>query len=325
MKYEFNYYKDEDFYTIEDLILKSYKWENPIWSISRHEFCKGLHPSFTGNYKAWEHTIGVYRENEAIVACVINEGTYQGEAFFLFDSKERAQDKELLREMISYAKTHNSSPEDDGKKRAVQLFCPQWNKVLQTQLEEHGFILQDWKETLYIKPFRKNKYEVKLPEGYKIVDGKETPDFYLSNTHRFSFGYGGDNYACEHGLQAFHELRKMKHYNPYLDLCILDPQNRPVAMAIIWLNKSLDYCELEPLGVVWWERRKGLGTAILNEATNRVLELYPDCKGMTGGNQDFYPNIGYEKVSEDLVYKWEISVHPSWDKESFTERYADKI
>ena len=325
MKYKFSYYKEEDFFAIEELIIKSYKWENPIWSLSRHLFSKGLHPSFTGNYKAWEHTVGVYREKDTIVSCVINEGTYQGEAFFLFDSKERAQDKELLREMISYAKTHNSAPEHEGKKRVVQLFCPQWNKVLQSGLEEAGFIKQDWKEALYVKPFTKNKLEVKLPQGYKIVDGKETPDFYLSNTHRYSFGYGGDNYACEHGAKAFNELRKMRHYNPYLDLCILDKQSRPVAMAIIWCNKELNYCELEPLGVVWWERRKGLGTAILNEATNRVLELYPDCKGMTGGNQDFYPNIGYEKTSEDLVYKWEISVHPSWDKESFTERYADKI
>ena len=44
-------------------------------------------------------------------------------------------------------------------------------------------------------------------------------------------------------------------------------------MAIIWYDESMPYCELEPLGVVRWERRKGIAAAILHEAANRNLMI----------------------------------------------------
>ncbi len=325
MQYEFTYYKEQDFYKIEKLILASYDWEYPLWGMSRHEFSKGLHPEFTGHFHAWEHTVGVYRLDGEIVACVINEGNYNGEAFFLFDTKERAQENELLEAMIKFARTHNCAVSDDRKKRIIRLFVPEWNKVLHEKFVKSGFTLEDWTEDLYILDFKQNQYDVKLPEGYSFADGNTTPDFYLSNTHRFSFGYDGNDHACEHGEQAFHELRQMKHYKKNLDLCVLDTQKKPVAMAIFWYDEAMPYCELEPLGVVWWERRRGIATAILHEGANRVLELFPNCKGMTGGSQTFYQRIGYEKKDSAYVYRWEISVHPSWEKESFEERYADKI
>lgn len=64
--------------------------------MSRQEFTKGLHPAFTGHYHAFEHTVGVYKEDGKIVAVVMNEGNYDGEVFFLFDSQERGEEKELL-------------------------------------------------------------------------------------------------------------------------------------------------------------------------------------------------------------------------------------
>ena len=103
MSYEFSFYKDEDFDEIEQIILASYQWDYPVWGLSRHEFTKGLHPAFTGNYNAWYDTVGVYRENGKVAACAINEGNYDGEVFFLFDSKERGEDKDLLRDMIKFA------------------------------------------------------------------------------------------------------------------------------------------------------------------------------------------------------------------------------
>jgi predicted N-acetyltransferase YhbS len=93
----------------------------------------------------------------------------------------------------------------------------------------------------------------------------------------------------------------MKHYRRDLDLCVLDEHKRPVAMAIIWYDEAMPYCELEPLGVVWWERRKGIATAILHEAANRVKNMFQNCGGMLGGNQEFYRRIGYEKKAYFLI------------------------
>lgn len=325
MRYEFSYYRDEDFDEIEQLILASYHWEYPVWGLARHEFSRGLHPAFTGHYHAWHHTVGIYRDNGKVAACVINEGHYNGEAFFLFDSKERGEDRELLKEMIRFAKTHASRVEADGRTKALDLYIPAWNTVLKELALESGFRETDWGEELYILPFGNEEYNVKLPEGYSFADGNTVPDFYLSNTHRFSFSYGGETHACEHGEQAFHDLRKMKHYRKELDLCVLDEYKRPVAMAIIWYNEEMPYCELEPLGVVWWERRKGIATAILHEAANRVKKMFPNCNGMLGGNQEFYRRIGYERKAYIPKYHWELEVFISWEKESYDKDYAKEV
>lgn len=325
MCYEFSFYKDENFDEIEQLVLASYQWEYPVWGLSRHEFSRGLHPAFTGHYHAWCHTVGIYRENGKVVACVINEGNYNGEAFFLFDSKERGEERELLGEMIKFAKTHLTKVEEDRRTKSLNLYVPTWNTTLKEMVMQSGFHEMVWGEELYILPFEKKQFDVKLPEGYTFADGNTVPEFYLSNTHRLSFGYGGDDHACEHGEQAFYDLRKMKHYRKNLDLCVLDKQKRPVAMAIIWYDENMPYCELEPLGVVWWERRKGIATAILHEAANRVHLMFPKCSGMLGGNQPFYNKIGYEKKAFVPLYHWELEVFISWEKESYDKDYSKEV
>lgn len=46
MSITFKYYTDEDFLKIEELILKSYAWGNPIWGLSPHEFGRGVHSAW---------------------------------------------------------------------------------------------------------------------------------------------------------------------------------------------------------------------------------------------------------------------------------------
>lgn len=137
----------------------------------------------------------------------------------------------------------------------------------------------------------REEYEVRLPEGYTFADGHTTPDFYLSNVHRAAFANSGTSRAGEHGEQAFHELRAMRYYRKDLDVCVLDPMGRPVAMGMLWYDERMPYCELEPLGVVWWERRKGIATALLHELSNRIRKADPQCGGMTGGSQPFYAEL----------------------------------
>lgn len=314
MKYRFNFYQEEDFKEIEELVLAAYGWEYPIWGLSRHEFSRGLHPAFTGIPRAWERTVGVWRAGEKIAACAINEGNDEGDVFFLFDSKERAQEEALLMEMLYFAKTTMSSVRENRITSYVNLRIPEWNTTLRAAAEKAGFRKTDWKEKINILPFPDKKFEVRLPEGYSFADGRTTPDFYLSNVHMAAFHYGIS--TVKEGEKAFHDLRRMKHYQAKLDLCILDPAKRPVAMALIWYDEKMPYCELEPLGVVWWERRKHLATAILHEASNRVMELYPRCQGMLGGDQPFYEKTGYVTKAEVPVFEWKADIYPSWDERS---------
>ena len=325
MKYACSYYQDKDFETIEQLVLNTYQWEHPVWNLSRHEFCKGLHPAFTGFRNAWAHTVGVFRENGQVVACVINEGTYDGEQFFLFDSQARAQDRDLISGMIRFAKTNGSGIASNRKTRSATIPVSQWNTVLADMLGLNGFKKEDRTDVHLILPFPESPFPVTLPDGYTFADGTETPAFFLSNVHRHSFAYGPEGTACEHGVEAFTELRTMKHYRSDLELCVLDPGGLPVAMGIIWMDERMPYCELEPLAVVWWERRNGLGTTLLHELSNRVMRLYPRCTGMLGGDQSFYSRIGYEKQAEASRFHWETDVIISWEKESFELDYRKEV
>lgn len=323
MKYKFSYYTQDDFDEIEKMIINSYSWDYPIYGVSRLEFCSGLHPKFLGIERTMERGSGIFRLNGRIVSAAVNEVNASGDAFFLFDSKERSQDKELIELMIFFAQTGMSHKEQNGKSRYVNLRVPQWNTVLEECVKKHGFEKQGWSESNLIKTFDPENLDTVLPEGYRYADGHETPLFFLSNTHMHSFNYGFDR--IKEAEAAFQGIRNRKLYKPEFELCIIDPWGRPVAMAILWYTEGMPYCELEPLGVVWWERRKKLGSKLLDEAFRRLHAAHPECRSMLGGDQMFYQKIGYEKKSENFIYSWKIDIYPSWEKESENLDYRKSL
>lgn len=315
MKYKFEFYNETYYDDVERLILASYQWDYPAYGISRMHFSHGLHPQMHGIHNAWQRSCGIFKLEEQVVACVINEGEDCGDVFFLFDSEARSKEKELIHEMIHFAKMYGSTVDERrGSKRHVTIMVPSWNKVLMECTLQSGFVKEEYQERVLIRPFEQKPFSVELPEGYSFVDGNQSSAIIRSIVHSAGFHYGLK--SGKNADLAFEELRNEKNYGPDLDLVILDAQNRPVAMAIIWMNANMPYCELEPLCVAWWERRKGLATQILNEASNRVMKKYNNCKGMTGGDQEFYEKIGFESKGTTEAYRWEVDVYPSWDAKS---------
>lgn len=314
MSYKFAFYTNDYFDKIQQMILDSYQWDFPVFGISRMEFAAYLHPYFIGMNSVWERTCGVWFDENKIIACAINEANDEGDAFFIFDNRKRAEDSLLIEEMIFFAKTTMSTVSDDGITRSVTLHIPQWNSTLKNIAKKSGFINNNWDDKLLILPFGDKDFQVKLPDGYVFVTGDEVPPFYAANVHMAAFNYSIK--SVKDGEKAFTDLRNAPHYNPKLSLYILDSQKRPVAFANIWYCEKMPYCELEPLRVAWWERRKGLATAILYEAVNRVKKLFPQCKGMTGGDQIFYEKIGFVEKARCEQYKWQTEIYPSWDKRS---------
>lgn len=321
-KYTFKFYTEELSDEIERLIFAGYGWEYPVYGLSRYEFCKYLHPDFIGIRNVLERTAGLFYCDGRLVACAIDEAAGGGDCFFLFESKEYAQDEELLRMMLRHACTVMTSVDDDHVTRFVSLRIPQWNTLLLKLALENGFKKEGWSESQLVLPFDGKRFDSSLPQGYTFADGTQVPEFFAANVHSFSFNYGMGSRSG--GETAFSQLRKAKHYNPKLDLYILDMDGKPVSMARIWYDERMPYCELEPMGVAWWERRKHLATAILHEAANRVMELYPNCAGMLGGDQPFYEKIGYEEKADTPIYRWEMSVYPSWEERSESRKYSEE-
>ncbi|GKX66522.1 GNAT family N-acetyltransferase [Inconstantimicrobium mannanitabidum] len=304
MSISFRYYVDDDFLKLEELVLKSYEWGKPAWGFSRHEFCRGVHSAWANVKDNWRHIVGVWEEDNKVVSAVICEGVWHGDAFFLFDSLERQRDSELLKSMFHHAETHLSCFTKDykDKTRYLHLVIPPEYDMVKKMAKERGYQVTQNAERSLILPFSEKKFAVVLPEGYTIADGNQTEDFWLSNTHMFSFNYTLP--TSETGEKGFHDLRKMPGYKPELDLCMLDEEGKPVGIAIIWYNERMPYCELEPLGVTWWSRRKGIATALIYEAANRIMDKAPQCKGMLGGDQQFYWDLGFKVEAIHEIWDW---------------------
>ncbi|MCB2288536.1 GNAT family N-acetyltransferase [Clostridium sp. CS001] len=307
MSISFRYYRDEDFLKLEKLILTSYQWGNPPWGLSHHEFSRGVHSAWANIVGNWRHTVGIWHDDGDIIAAVICEGVWNADGFFLFDSIERQRDRDLLESMFHHAETHLScftrgTKDYENKTRRLHLVIPPEYDLVKKMVNERGYTLSEDANRALILPFPEKKFDIVLPEGYTIADGNQTPDFFLSNSHMFSFNYTLPTY--ETGEIGFHDLRTMPGYKPELDLCILDKEGKPVGFAIIWYNEKMPYCELEPLGVVWWCRREGIAKALICEAANRVMKMAPKCRGMLGGDQKFYLDLGFKVETVNEVWNW---------------------
>jgi len=303
----FRYYTDEDFLKLEEFILASYAWGNPSWGLSRHEFCRGVHVAWANVKDNWRHTVGIWEEDGNIISAVICEGVWNADGFFLFDSLERQRDSGLLERMFHHAETHLScfrrcTEDYENKTRHLQVVIPPEYDFVKKMAKERGYTLSQEVDRSLILPLLGKKFDVVLPVGYKIADGNQTPDFFLSNSHMFSFNYTLP--TAETGEIGFHNLRKMPGYKPELDLCVLDREGKPVGSAIIWYNEKMPYCELEPLGVVWWCRRKGIARALIYEAANRIMKMAPQCRGMSGGDQSFYWDLGFKVETNNEIWEW---------------------
>jgi predicted N-acetyltransferase YhbS len=314
----FKYYEDKDFYTLEQFILNSYTYDVPAWGLARHEFCRALHPDFKNTHHMWTESMGVFLDNGNIISAVISEGAYDGDAFFLFDSKARGEDIELLKRMVKFAITHLYKIESDNIQRTLHLYVPNWHTTLRDLVLSMGFTKEDYEEASMHIDTPNEPFIVKLPEGYHF-NTNPVPAFYLSHVHRHAFGY--ELPYAEQGSTAFSKLRTMRHYDPKLEVVVLDNDGRPVAFGIGWMDESMPYAELEPLGVVWWERRKGLGKAVIYELCNRIKAKYPHVKSMTGGDQPFYAAIGFKTKSTTPRYQFQMKIYKSWDARSKTENY----
>lgn len=305
MPFQFRYYKDSDYLAVRKLVIASYQWSVPAWGLSRHEFSAGLHPTFLNGVSCWRHSNGLWFDGDHLAACVISEGNYDGDAFFLFDSASRMTDQDLLDRMFFHAQTHLARYDSATGERILTMHIPNQCPLLREFAKHRGYRSDGRVDRQMILPFSSQAFDVELPPGFEFSDGHRTPAFFLSNVHAFSFQYGQP--YVETGEQAFAALRQMPAYRPELELTVIDPEGKPAGIAIVWYDPALPYCELEPLGVVWWHRRQGIAKALIHEAANRVLKLGP-CRGMLGGDQAFYEALGFVHEASDEFWIWRRKV-----------------
>jgi ribosomal protein S18 acetylase RimI-like enzyme len=307
MEYSFLYYTDEYFDQIEKLILDSYSFGFPAYQYNQLQFDRGIHSAWANNKANWEQTTGLWFENQMLVAVAISMGAWQGDAFFIFDHYDRADDKMLLKKMFHHVETHMScfkgNQPYEERTRYLKLTVPPELTKVRELAEDRGYVKAGQGSKINILPFDGTLFHYELGDGYTIADGNSVPPFYSANAHMFSFNYTLP--TANNIKSGFEDLKRMKGYDPELDLVALDSEGKPVGLGIIWCNKTMQFCELEPLGVAWWCRRRGIARALIYELANRVMKKYPACQGMIGGDQQFYWDLGFLTEAENEVWKWE--------------------
>jgi ribosomal protein S18 acetylase RimI-like enzyme len=105
---------------------------------------------------------------------------------------------------------------------------------------------------------------VTLPEGFVIKPLEtlgEMREFHRAVKAVFGF---------EDSVEVYRIVQRAPSYVPELDLLLLSAGGEVAAFCTAWLDGASGIAELEPVGTVPDYRTRGLGRALLAEATNRL-------------------------------------------------------
>lgn len=297
----FSFYKPDDFGRVYQFLRNCEASDELPYDRVRFQFCLTLHTDFVDNglQGGFERTCGTWQDQAGIVAMVLTEGgTRWGETFFAFRASSD-KTSALLRRMCDFAERFTSKVSADRKSNSFNLCIPEDDQILAEFLAVRGYQKTTNRQRLLIKDYPAIAEPVELPAGFAIRDARTVSPFYTALAHNHAFRY---TQANDGGERGFAKLRTSPDYRPELDLVLFDPEGQPAGLANFWVSEKSNQAILEPLGIVWWYRRLGLGKTLITEGINRTRIL--GCDRLTGGDQPFYWDLGFTCRKEYYFWQW---------------------
>ncbi len=295
----FSFYTPADFGRVYHFLRAHRSHDNWPYERVRFQFCLALHPALRGVYGGHERTCGLWQDENGIVSLVLTEGgTCWEETFFAFRSEQDRTDS-LLHRMCSFAERFTSRVSEDRTSSRYQLCVADGDERLAALLAQRGYQRTENHSRVMVKPYPAQPEEVVLPQGFVIRDARTVPAFYYALAHSHSFRYNQDDNG---GLAGFEAIRTMPDYRPELDLIVLDEEGQPAGLANFWVSEKSPTASMEPLGTVWWQRRMGLGKALITEGINRTRAY--GCTALVGGDQPFYWSLGFAPQATYTNWAW---------------------
>jgi GNAT superfamily N-acetyltransferase len=143
-----------------------------------------------------------------------------------------------------------------------------------------------------------------VPDGYRLTTMAEYGDFASrSAAHRSAFR------PSRFTDRVYRTVREETSWRADLDCVVLRPDGEVAAYALGWLDERNRLGELEPVGVLRSEQRKGLGGAVCLYALQRLKEAGADTAlvGSRGddahpGPRALYESIGFRELWRYLVF-----------------------
>ena len=225
------------------------------------------------------HRFALWEEDGEVVAFCWCESRI-GQVFFNLSEGYEF----LIPQMMEHAKERLRA--DDGK---LQMMVYESQKALLEEVKKQGY-KEVWREECGILDFEKNALEVMLPEGYVFEDAEKVDMQKLTDMCWRGFDNEGESPG---GAEYNYHTIAAPHATPELDVLIKTTDGEYVCFAGMWWVPENKLAYLEPLCTVPEHRHKGLASAALSELYRRTSKL--GATHMTGGDNEFYFNLGFEK------------------------------
>jgi len=168
---------------------------------------------------------------------------------------------ELIEPMLDYAEARYL---EKGSTESLMIEAMESNVARCDLLKSRGYTLYSGHFIHRHKPLDPSVIEpVNLPPGYsiKLLTRGDLPQ-YLQAVFAV-FGRSGT-------VESDPFLTQAPSYVPELDLMVMSDQNEVAAFCTVWIDPVNHYAEFEPVGTVPSFQKRGLGSALLAEACNRL-------------------------------------------------------
>ncbi|MBO4678119.1 MAG: GNAT family N-acetyltransferase [Lachnospiraceae bacterium] len=216
----------------------------------------------------------------------------------------------LAGDMIDYAETAYPKFEDP-----TDLVLVSSQRALIEEVKKRGYE-QVYEETSHVFDFRLGKLDYPLPEGYHFVEPAQSDPLKVAkclwdgfNSTEFGPFVNWDVPTKNGGLSP-HELYQnvlgatiapSPHATYDYNVIIADENDDYVCFSGMWWVEKNKLAYMEPLCTVPGHQHKGLAAAALSRHDRNLRPL--GAVLMTGGGNEFYKKIGYQKSHTELYFR----------------------
>ncbi len=209
--------------------------------------------------------------------------------------------RDLAEPMLTWAEARWAQDGDTGKALAIEVSAS--NPFLERLLASHGYAKPEEHYIRREKPLENSRAEsVNLPGGF-YVKPIETPAELVA-FHRAVEAV----FRFQDSVEVYRVLQQAPSYVPELDLILLSPEGQIASFCTVWLDRENNVAEFEPVGTVPVFRQRGLGTALLVKASNRLREAGCRTATVYSWSESTAANrlyVGAGLEVRDKLYAWQ--------------------
>jgi mycothiol synthase len=293
--------RHDDLFRIGTLIRRAYTqvpyWN--AWSFARFDIWaqRRIADEKVHGRKDWHRDIHLWETDRGrLVGAVLFESAH--EAAFITDP----DGPEITAVMLDWAEARYAGK--NSVDEPLQVEAMESNAIQEQHLRSRHYVKLPGHYIHREKALGDAQVEpVTLPEGF-VIKPMET----LEEMKRFHLAVKAV-FGFEDSIEVYRIVQQAPSFVPELDLIILSDEGEVAAFCTAWLDEESGDAELEPVGTVPDHRKKGLGSALIAEASNRLRRL--GCEKVTVNS--WSESVGANKLYESAGLEATVNID-SWEK-----------